>query len=141
MIVSWEPYLNLAILALVAFNFACMKFSVLICWSGISPSFHFVLGFASWALRSIHPLEKVVSEPFEQSYHLFFAGLLLNLFGDTAKCYTLCDLVMVQKRHFNFTLNPKCKLLLVYHVAFVLFVQHLKKLGGHVSFKLDLESW
>ena len=73
MIVSWEPYLYLAILALVAFNFACMKFSVLVCWSGISPTFHFVLSFASWALRSIHPLKKVMSEPFKQSYHLFFA--------------------------------------------------------------------
>lgn len=125
-IVSRELNIYLAIFAFVAFNFGCMIFSVLICWSAITPTFHFVLGLAPWALRSIHPLKKVVPKPFEKGYHLLFARHPLNFFRNAAKCYTLCHLVMMEKRHLNFTLNPKCKLLLVDHVAFVLFVQHLE---------------
>lgn len=141
MIVPWKLDLYLTIFAGITLNLGSMKFSVLIGWCCVSPSLHFILGFASWALWSIHPLEKVVSEPLEQSFELVFARHLLYLLWHTAECDAFCDLVVVKICHFDFALNPKCKLLLVDHVAFVFCVQLIKQLGSHVSLKLDLEGW
>ena len=142
MIVSWEFNLYLAIFTCVAFNFSCMIFSVFISRSGISPALHFVLCLTSWTLRSIHPLEKVVSKPFEESFDLLFAlWHLLNFLWDTTEGNTLGDLVMMKVCHFDLTLNPKRKLLLVNHVTFVLLIEHLKELRRHMGFKFHLQSW
>jgi hypothetical protein len=123
MVISWEPCMHLAVLAIIVLDSCSMHFSFLCSWCDISQGIHVFIAVTLDTFGLIAPSKEIILEPFQKNVKLIhlICGLMY-LLRYTRHGDALSHFIVVEISIFNATFDPEFKLLRLKHVHWYLLV-------------------